>query len=165
MHCLLEGLAQAHFREFLGLTSAIAAKAQTESDLRPAFTQDFLCIDTSEAGSSLSQNDRKHVKSIHSLLLSAVDNVGNGEECQQIQEHFDKLERKLTAKNVAALKFVAEGLSLSPPETRRVHKIHWVKVLMTWVRIRSLTACFLLLIYVYAAQDQTDDVPPTTTVH
>jgi hypothetical protein len=136
MHCLLEGLAQAHFREYLGLTTATAARAQAESDLRPAFTHDFNHVQNSAEAQSLSPNDRKHVDSIHSLLLSAVDRVGGCQEDQPFEGHLRNLERKLTAKNVAALKFVAEGLGLSPPSgLKRIHKVHWVKVLITWVRI------------------------------
>jgi len=41
MHCLLEGLAQAHFRKYLGLTTTFAMKAQSEADLRPAFSHTF----------------------------------------------------------------------------------------------------------------------------
>lgn len=137
MHCLLEGLAQAQFREYLGLTAATAARAQAESDLRPAFTEDFRCVENPVDAQSLNPNDRKHVKSIHSLLLGAMDNVGDGQERQRIEEHLDGMERKLAAKNLAALRFVAKGLGLSPPTVKRIHKAHWVTALITWVCILS----------------------------
>lgn len=37
MHCLLEGLAQAHFREYLGFTMVAASKAQVEAESQPMF--------------------------------------------------------------------------------------------------------------------------------
>ena len=144
MHCLLEGLAQAHFREFLGLTTAFAMKAQSEVDLRPAFSHTFRSLDTPEA-MTLSKHDRTHTNSIQTLLTSAVDCCTEEDDRLHVAEYIARLETKLMNKNCAALRFVAEGLQLEPLRREdttsitqkvvggKIRKIHWVNALVEWV--------------------------------
>lgn len=132
MHCLLEGLAQAEYRDYLGLTTKAAAKARSEAESRPAFTYDFQAPDHAEA---LTDKERKQVKSIHALLLSAVDDLTTEDDVAQISNHISSLEQKLYTKNMASLRFVATTLGLSPDRGRgKVLKIHWAKALTEWVR-------------------------------
>ena len=135
MHCLLEGLAQAQFREFLGLTTAFATKAQSEADLRPAFSFPFRSFGTPTI---LSKNDRAHTESIQTLLTSAIDCTEKDDRLH-VEEYIARLETKLMNKNCAALKFVAEGLQLRPlrkgdtgimENVVKIRKIHWVNTLV-----------------------------------
>ena len=143
MHCLLEGLAQAQFHEFLGLTTAFAMKAQSEAGLRPAFSFPFRSFDTPTI---LSKNDHAHTESIQTLLTSAIDCTEKDDHLH-VEEYIARLETKLMNKNCAALKFVAEGLQLQPLRKEdtcitaimvrnkkcKIRKIHWANALIEWV--------------------------------
>ena len=133
MHCLLEGLAHAHFREFLGLTSD---SAHRKPDVIPAFTYLFLDVDLNKP-QDFPEKDVRVVKSIQSLLTEAVPNL-EGNDPQLIEDHLAQLERKLLNKTVASLRFVSEGLGITPdiPHAgKKVFKPYWVRSLISWVSI------------------------------
>ncbi|KAG2079398.1 uncharacterized protein F5147DRAFT_785098 [Suillus discolor] len=112
MHCLLEGLAHAHFREFLGLT---ADSAHCKADPIPAFDHLFLNVELNKP-QDFSEKDIRVVKSIHGLLTEAVPNL-EGNDAQLIEDHISNLERKLLSKKVSCLRFVSVGLGIGPGVT------------------------------------------------
>jgi Transposase family tnp2 len=133
MHCLLEGLAHAHFREFLGLT---ADSANRKSDVVPAFKHPFLDVN-SHKPPEFNEKDVRAVQSIHSLLTEAVPDL-EGSDPELIEDHVVDLERRLLTKKVACLQFVSVGLGIEPEVThpgKKVYKIHWVRSLLAWVGI------------------------------
>jgi hypothetical protein len=107
MHCLLEGLAHAHFREFLGLT---ADSAHRKADPIAAFDHLFLDVDLNKP-QDFSEKDVRVVKSIHTLLTEAVPNL-EGNDVQLIEDHTSELERKLLSKKAGCLRFVSAGLGI-----------------------------------------------------
>ena len=143
MHCLLEGLAQAQFREHLGLTTSFATKARSEADLRPAFSHPFRSPGSPEA-TMLSKNDCVHTESIQTLLTSGIVCCTEEDNRLRVEEYIAHLETKLMNKNCAALEFVAEDLQLRPLRkgdtgimenvvVGKIRKIHWVNALVEWV--------------------------------
>jgi hypothetical protein len=136
MHCLLEGLAHDHFREFLGLT---ADSAHRKSDTTPAFDHTFFNIDLNKP-QDFSKKDVNAVKSIHSLLTDAVPDI-EGNDTQLIEDHISKLEKKLLLRKVAHLQFMSEGLDIGPDVAhpgKKVYKAHWVRSLVGWVGVSSV---------------------------
>ena len=121
MHCLLLGLAHAHFREYLGLTSNIATMARKSC---PAFEQNFRPIN--ELPETLTPQDLRSVEKIQTLLLSGVDDLS------AVDRHLEDLEKKLTARHAAALKVVVGDLELEV-EGRRTTKVQLAKALVAWV--------------------------------
>jgi hypothetical protein len=133
MHCLLEGLAHAHFREFLGLT---ADSAHRKSDTISAFDDPSFDVDLNKP-ETFTEKDVRTVKSIQSLLTEAVPDL-EGNDTELIERHVSELERKLTSKKVVYLQFVSEGLGIRPDVAhpgKKVYKAHWVKSLIGWVDI------------------------------
>jgi hypothetical protein len=141
MHCLLEGLTHAHFREFLGLT---ADSANRKFDVIPAFEYPFLDVDLNKPR-EFNEKDIRVVKSIHSLLIEAVANL-EGDDPQLIEDHVVDLERKLSSKKVTCLRFVSVGLGIGPEVThpsKKVYKVHWVRSLLGWVGILVLLFSYI----------------------
>lgn len=131
MHCLLEGLAHAHFRQFLGLT---ADSAHRKADPTPAFDHLFLDVNLNKP-QDFSEKDVRVVKSIHALLTEAVPNL-EGNDAQLIEDHISKLERRLLSKKAGCLRFVSAGLGIGPDVAhpgKKVYKAHWVRSLIAWV--------------------------------
>ncbi|KAG1797468.1 uncharacterized protein HD556DRAFT_1441029 [Suillus plorans] len=137
MHCLLEGLAHAHFREFLGLT---ADSANRKFDVVPAFEHPFLNVN-SHKPPEFNEKDVRTVQSIHGLLTEAVPDL-EGSDPELIEDHVVDLERRLLMKKVACLQFVSVGLGIEPDVThpgKKVYKIHWVRSLLVWRRTRPFS--------------------------
>ncbi|KAG2065456.1 hypothetical protein BDR04DRAFT_1121828 [Suillus decipiens] len=130
MHCLLEGLAHAHFCEFLGLT---ADSTHRKSDTISAFDDPSFDIDLNKP-ETFTEKDVRAVKSIQSLLTEAVPDL-EGNDTELIERHVSKLERKLMSKKVVYLQFMSEGLGIRPDIAhpgKKVYKAHWVKSLIGW---------------------------------
>ncbi|KAG1866120.1 hypothetical protein F4604DRAFT_1928133 [Suillus subluteus] len=137
MHCLLEGLAHAHFREFLGLT---ADSAHRKADPIPAFDHLFLDVDLNKP-QDFSEKDVRVVKSIYNLLTGAVPNL-EGNDTRLIEDHLSELEGRLLSKKAACLQFVSVGLGIGPDVThpgKKVYKAHWVRSLIAWRRTEPFT--------------------------
>ena len=119
MHCILEGLAHIHFREFLGLTTV---SASTPLPLVKAFTHHFQ--PAVQEQSDMTPKEIKQVAEIHQLLTAAVDNEDNWED----------LKTKLHRKNQKPIIFVCNDLQIQPSKfPRRCYKSDWVECLVTWV--------------------------------
>jgi hypothetical protein len=131
MHCLLEGLAQQHFRDILRLTD-VGAK---EPGPKEAFEFSF---DPPPENWTDNVKDRKQVTEIHRMLLSPL-----GDELTELADNNDnratiykKLETRLHSKNRPALNFVASQLSteLGHPTSHTVlSKRESVSILVSWV--------------------------------
>ena len=119
MHCILEGLAHIHFREFLGLTTV---SASTPLPLVKAFTHHFQ--PAVQEQSDMTPKEIKQVAEIHQLLTAAVDNEDNWKD----------LKTKLHRKNQKPIIFVCNDLQIQPSKfPRRCYKSDWVECLVTWV--------------------------------
>ena len=108
MHCLLLGLVQAHFHEYLGLTSTIAKSSVSKVKRRPTFKQTFCPINElpGPLTKDLTAQDLRDVEKIQTLLVSGKD------DDIPTDTYLESLKRKLMARHVAALKVVAEDLDL-----------------------------------------------------
>ncbi|KAG2746171.1 hypothetical protein P692DRAFT_201867965 [Suillus brevipes Sb2] len=137
MHCLLEGLAHDHFREFLGLT---ADSAQRKTDSLPAFHHHFPDVDLHKP-EDFCEKDVKNIKYIRGLLTAAIPDL-EGNDTELIESHMTELEKKLSSKKVAYLQFVAAELGIGPDVAhpgKKVYKVHWVRSLITWRRTKPFT--------------------------
>lgn len=125
MHCLLEGLAQFHFREVLKLTDT---SAKEKDPIGNAFSFAFPFPDNEAIETrKLSENDVKHITQIHKLLLSPLDKLDD------VSESLEKLTTRLHGKNLNALRYVSDTVGV-PPALKRSSKIHYAKELRSWVR-------------------------------
>lgn len=108
MHCLLEGLAQYHFRVVLGL-SETAANAAVE--VTPPFQYKFSLPDQDEIDNLMKgKNDVKHIPHIHALLLSPLGEEGSDDDSDELLT----LNKRLLQKNLAPLRYVMESLGIKP---------------------------------------------------
>ncbi len=129
MHCLLEGLAQFHFREVLKLTNA-AAKYKPK--VTNTFDYDFpspLCT-KHITRADLKGDEIKQVSQIHALLLAPLPD--------DTVETRSSLMKALERKKKSPLVYVAESLGLMPdhPYEQQPHsftKLCWARSLTTWV--------------------------------
>lgn len=121
MHCILEGLAQTHFREVLCLTMA---SASSPPPMVKAFTHDFTPVDPGNP--NMTPKEIKQVGEIHALLMApAEDDDG---------DDWKKLNVKLLRKNTKAITFVCNSLQILPARfPQRCFKKDWVKALVCWV--------------------------------
>jgi len=123
MHCLLEGLAQFHFREVLKLTDA---SAKAKDAVGNAFNFDFrLPDDAAKEFYQLSDNDVKHIPQIHTLLLKPLDDPS------MVSESFQRLTSRLHNKNLNALRFVSDSVGVQI--LKRATKAEYTKALTSWV--------------------------------
>ena len=108
MHCLLLGLAQAHFRKYLGLTSTIAKSSVSKVKRRPAFKQTFHPINElpGPLTKDLTAQDLRDVEKLQTLLISGKD------DDIPTDTYLESLKCKLMARHVTTLKVVAEDLNL-----------------------------------------------------
>jgi hypothetical protein len=121
MHCILEGLAHIHFREFLGLTTV---SASTPLPLVKAFTHNFQ--PAIQGQSDMTPKEIKQVAEIHQLLTAAVDDEYNWED----------LKTKLCRKNQKSLIFICNDLQIRPSRVpQRCYKSDWAERLVTWVSL------------------------------
>lgn len=140
MHCILEGLAQNHFRYTLCLTTTEATASAPQP---PAFTHKFRQVDRDQ--SSLSSNDIKHVSLIHQLLTAALEGVGDDgtiTDASVRDGSLSTLRKRLTQKNLQALQFVCRDLDIQPQAEGstaisgspvRFYKNDWARALVQWV--------------------------------
>lgn len=145
MHCLLEGLAQFHFREVLQLKD-VMARAREESGV--AFELAQLFPDEAYVSErKLSVNDLKHIPHIYAYLVAPIrdndDDSAIAFENNLPITTRDSLSKRLFQKNLKALQFVTESLSL----TLSVKKLkkHYVDALVEWVSQGILTEMFQTL--------------------
>ncbi|KAF9471043.1 hypothetical protein BDN70DRAFT_820529 [Pholiota conissans] len=105
MHCLLEGLAQFHFRVVLGLTDA---EANAAPKITHPFEFTFSHPDTTYIAShSMSGNDVKTVAQIHTRLLAPV-----GVDGEDDAKHIASLTAHLSGKKLSALRFVTNSIGI-----------------------------------------------------
>jgi hypothetical protein len=129
MHCLLEGLAQHHFRVVLGLSESAAAKSMEDMVLPFQFqfslpNQEY--IDKFLQG----RNDAKHISQIHDQLLSPMGKEGDDDDA-----NFFALQKRLLQKNLGALRFVLDSINIQPPP-RQNSKLQCAEALINWVSSR-----------------------------
>ena len=135
MHCLLEGLAQHHFRKVLELTDK-DAKVSTKAAITNAFAFNFL-LPTPEdiTKRSLSSTDVKHIPLIHHRLLAPISD----DDDDIIEQGLAGLHTYLKNKNLGALKFISETIPAPPPgagpEVKKIPKERYAAGLVHWVRI------------------------------
>ena len=139
MHCLLENLLAIHFCYNLGLT---AANAVLPDPPTYAFSHNFTTIDnpTTNPPPGLSGKEARQVGTIHQLLKSAYTD-GEDDDAQSSQ-----LQKRLTDKNIPALKFVCDDLNLSPRprlHSTRLFKKDWASELMRWVSLVPALWCVI----------------------
>ena len=146
MHCLLLGLAQAHFRKYLGLTSTIAKSSVSKVKRRPAFKQNFHPINElpGPLTKDLTAQDLRDVEKLQTLLISGKD------DDIPTDTYLESLKCKLMARHVATLKVVAEDLDLKV-ERGRATKTRWVETLITWVS--NQTPMLLGLIFFFSIKE------------
>jgi hypothetical protein len=138
MHCLLEGLAQFHFREVLNLTTT---SASDKPDVAPAFSYPFRFPDSHEIA-SMSEKELKQISGIQALLTLSIDGGDTA-----IEESLLLLADKLQRSNLGPLSFVARSVGAVPVtgdksndhgvSTRpgKITKIRWAQALVEWVGI------------------------------
>jgi hypothetical protein len=98
MHCILEGLAHAHFHEFLGLTTA---SASNPPPLVKAFMHDF--HPPSPTQSDMTSKEVKQVTEIHELLMMPAEDEN---------DNWDNLKIKLLWRNMKPLIFICHDLQI-----------------------------------------------------
>jgi hypothetical protein len=127
MHCLLEGLAQFHFREVLKLTSANANAKEMPA---PAFTFPFSPPTSADIPEGMTDNEKKQIEEIHALLQATV--IG-GEDSMIIEANVKLLTGKLERKNMKPLMYVTKGLGVDPKGPGRISKLRRAEALTEWV--------------------------------
>lgn len=138
MHNKLEGNAQHHFREVLGLTTA---SAKSNPPPPPAFSHKFTTIDVDDGGpfpDEMTEKEAKQVGQLHRLLMASLENVDQVTDLEDpvlLQSSLTQLSGRLAARNTKPLIFVCRDLKLEPelPPNIRIRKNHWVTVLVSWV--------------------------------
>ena len=150
MHCLLGGLAEAHFHHTLVLTSASANSGTPD---QPAFSYKFCQVDLKEnpLPDEMTLKEGKQVAAIHTLLTTALAGIDeNGQIDQEtFQNSVKELSKRLLAKNTKPLVFVSHDLKLQPQgsvkerclpgKPVRLYKKDWVDALVEWVSTKSLS--------------------------
>jgi hypothetical protein len=143
MHCILEGLAQNHFRYVLCLTAASAA---APTPRQPAFSHKFTEVDKNHPPPNLKSNDITHVAATHRLLVAPLEGVGDDGTIADPAVHGDnlaKLLKQLTNKSLQSLQFVCQDLNIQPRRGLtatanspvRFYKRDWAEALVQWVTI------------------------------
>ena len=126
MHCVLEGLAQHHTRDVLGLTMTSVV---SKPIVVPAFTYNFQGVDpTTKNG--LSDKEVEQVHETHALLAAPIESSTD----------IDILSTKLMRKNVNSLRFICSNLGCTlgdpeKPKKTKMYKPDWVAALLRWVSI------------------------------
>lgn len=124
-------LAHTHACFVLTLTTKSASK---HAHTIPAFEVSFLQFNPDVHGRlEMSEKDIKHISAVHILLTTALDDITTTDE------HLESLKKKLSNKNLKALKFVCEDLKLLPilsePQSApiRITRLMYAEYLTTWV--------------------------------
>lgn len=148
MHLLLEGLAEDHSRGVLNISVAEASRPLVEP---PAFEWEFSTVGMD---SGLSISEIKQVPRIHTLLktplsqpddkrpttdqvadsnrLDDEDDIDEIAQGDVITRDIHWLSTRLSAVNLAALRFVCDDLGISPVHTGRILKVEYVRALLGW---------------------------------
>lgn len=156
MHCILEGVVQAHCREILGLTTV---SSLTKNKIVPAFTWPFKIVDPKTDGTGRNEKDlkrfSKQVEKIHSLLTAPIvpPNITPSDDSEdEEQTGPEPLVEALKKNNMDALQFVCNDLNCQPEPIRhtdslgntlfsqRFNKTHWTQALVKWVSTSPLTS-------------------------
>lgn len=126
MHCLLEGLAQFHFRSILKLTT-------TNAEVKPAPVVAFeyvfpsLSSTTTVNFGDMTEDEVKHISQIQAQLVSPLD------EMLELEASSALLTARLERKKKKPLIYVTESLGLSIPLSKRPTKLQYAQTLTSWV--------------------------------
>jgi hypothetical protein len=126
MHCLLEGLAQFHFRNVLKFTT-------TNAEVKPAPVVAFEHVFPSPTSTTtvnladVTEDEVKQISQIQAQLVSPLD---------ETLEASTLLTTRLERKKKKSLVYVSESLGLSIPPDKRPTKLQYAQTLTSWV-------CFL----------------------
>ncbi|KLO04001.1 hypothetical protein SCHPADRAFT_948089 [Schizopora paradoxa] len=135
MHCLLEGLAQGHFRFVLGLTNA---EAKAKPAPLPAFRYEFPIVPNREDEPSHPIFDEKNELFMKDKEVGQISQI-YGILQEQIKDgELAKVGKKLQRKNRASLEYACRSLELLPTakelaqQRGRKSKEFWVEKLLAW---------------------------------
>jgi hypothetical protein len=123
MHCLLEGLAQFHFRNVLKLTT-------TDAEVKPAPVVAFEYVFPSPTSTTtvdladVTEVEVKQISQIQAQLVSPLD---------ETLEASTLLTTRLERKKKKPLIYVTESLGLSIPPGKRPTKLQYGQTLTSWV--------------------------------
>jgi hypothetical protein len=126
MHCLLEGLAQFHFRKVLKLTT-------TDAEFKPAPVVAFEYAFPSPTSTTMvnlvdmTEDEVKQISQIQVQLVSPVD------ETLEIEARNALLTARLERKKKKSLIYVTESLGLSIPPNKRSTRLQYAQTLTSWV--------------------------------
>jgi hypothetical protein len=126
MHCLLEGLAQFHFRNILKLTT-------TDAEVKPAPVVAFEYVFLLPASTTMfnfvdmTKDEVKQISQIQAQLVSPLD------EMLELQASSALLTARLKRKKKKPLIYVMESLGLSIPPNKRPTKLQYAQTLTSWV--------------------------------
>ena len=129
MHCLLEGLAQFHFRKVLKLTT-------TDAEVKPAPAVAFEYVFPSPQSTTmvdfgdLTEDEVKQIAQIQVQLVSPLD------EALELEASSTLLTARLERKKKKPLIYVTESLGLSIPPNRPSTKLQYAQTLTSWVGLR-----------------------------
>lgn len=138
MHCILEGLAQHHSRNLLGLTT----ETRSSKSVLPAFSCNFGAVPE-----TMSTKEKTQVSAIHTLLVSQLPAISNDD----LDEEFSKLKNSLSRKNTGSLKFVCTAVGCTPQKAGRLLKMDYVKALVEWVSSFMCSEICLISYFIFSA--------------
>jgi len=124
MHCLLEGLAQFHFRKVLKLTT-------TDAEVKPAPVVAFEYAFPSPTSTTTvnlvdaTEDEVKQISQIQAQLVSPLD--------EPLQANITLLTTRLERKKKKPLIYITESLGLSIPLDKRPTKMQYSQTLISWV--------------------------------
>ena len=130
MHCLLEGLAQFHFRKILKLTN-------TDAEAKPAPVVAFEYVFPSPTSTTtvnrldMTEDELKQISQIQVQLVSPLD------ESLELGASSALLTVRLERKNKKPLMYVTESLGLSILPNKRSTKLQYAQTLTSWVGFPS----------------------------
>ena len=128
MHCILEGLVAHHTQNLLRLTNEDTSQTSKSA---PAFEYTFKTPDPTDAAALLmTTKEMLQVPAIHNLLVTQVSHPPNSARSDTFME---KLQKKLSQKNICTLQYVCQTLGCTPTNSSRVLKTDYVTALVDWV--------------------------------
>lgn len=164
MHCILEGVVQAHCREVLSLTKV---NSLAKYKVAPAFSWPFKVVNPATDVGQRNEKElkifTKQVEKIHSLLIAPIFSTTTAVDPHETltydsdgAEQWSKPEslvEVLKKNNMDALKFVCNDLNCKPPTiphtdttgrvtfSNKFNKIHLAQALTKWVGPFFLAFC------------------------
>ncbi len=147
MHCLLEGLAQNHFRYVLGLTSS---EAKVKDPVIPAFTFEYPSLPDPDikpthyiyapgSGMFLTDKELSHLPKIYDILRMPLDNG---------LDSFRNVSRTCTS---CPLKYACRSLNIYPSQEDEAYrrglrsKVYWITLLEGWVGFLVVLLSIILM--------------------